>query len=222
MKRALLTVLTVPALYLLAAFVGSLIPVNRGWHEPERGVTIYLIDNGVHADIVMPIAAQGLDWRPLIPFADFAAVDPNASFIVFGAGERRVYLNTPTWWDLTPRTAWAALTGGERVMHVAYVPAPGAEVRQIRLRPEEYRRLWAAVRESFRLDHSGRPVHIEHPGYGPSDTFYVGVGRANMFRTCNSWAGERLRLAGIRTGLWTPFAHGILWRYRRYSPLQST
>ena len=95
--RALVALLAVPALYLCAALAGSLIPVNRGWVEPAHGTTIYLADNGIHVDIMMPIAAQGLDWRPLIPARDFAAVDPNSGFIAFGAGEQRVYLDTPTW-----------------------------------------------------------------------------------------------------------------------------
>ena len=143
--QALSALLTVPALYLLAALIGSLVPVNRGWTEPAQGTTIYLADNGVHADIVMPVTAQGLDWRPLFPASGFAAPDPNAQWIAFGAGEERVYLDTPTWWDLTARTIWSALAGGKRVMHVEYVPDPSYAVREIRLRPAEYRRLWAAI-----------------------------------------------------------------------------
>ena len=122
-----------PALYLLAALIGSLIPVNRGWTEPAQGTTIYLADNGIHADIVMPVEAQGLDWPPLFPQRDFAAADPDARWIAFGAGEERVYLDTPTWWDITPRTFWSALAGGKRVMHVEYVPSPDYAVREIRL-----------------------------------------------------------------------------------------
>ena len=59
--RLLSALLAVPALYLLAALAGSLIPVNRGWIEPAQGTTIYLADNGIHVDVIMPIAAQGLD-----------------------------------------------------------------------------------------------------------------------------------------------------------------
>jgi uncharacterized protein (TIGR02117 family) len=217
--RLLAALLAIPAAYLTAALIGSLIPVNRGWTEPRQGTTVYLADNGVHVDIVMPIAAQGLDWRPLIPQRDFARVDRNASFIAFGSGERRVYLNTPTWWDLTPRTLSSALVGGERVMHVEYVPSPYYAVRQIRLRPEEYRRLWAAIRADFALDPKGRPKHIQHPGYGPSDAFYQATGKASAFRTCNSWAAGRLRLAGVKTSLWSPFAQGLIWRYRHYNGL---
>ena len=73
--RVLTALLAVPALYLVAALIGSLVPVNRGWTEPAQGTTVYLADNGIHADIVMPVEAQGLDWAPLIPASDFAAAD---------------------------------------------------------------------------------------------------------------------------------------------------
>lgn len=218
--RLLSVLLALPALYLAAALIGSLVSLNRNWSEAKDGTTIYLADNGVHVDIIMPAEAQGLDWRPLVPSTDFAAVDPKTRWIAFGAGEKRVYLDTPTWWDLTPRTVWSALTGGDRVMHVEYVPNPYYAARQIRLRPEEYRRLWAAIRADFALDERGRPKLIHHPGYGPSDAFYRATGHASMFRTCNSWAAAKLRLAGVRTSLWPPFASGVIWRYRKVA--QST
>ena len=218
--RTLTLLLAVPALYLLAALIGSLVPVNSGWREPTEGTAIYLADNGIHADIVMPVKADGLDWSRVVRPGDFAAVDPNASFIAFGAGEERVYLNTPRWRDITPRTVWSALAGGRRVMHVEYVPSPYYDVREIRLRPEEYRRLWAAIRADLVLDASGRPKRINHPGYGPSDAFYRATGKASAFRTCNSWVAGRLLLAGVKTSLWPPFAQGLVWRYRRQNWLR--
>ena len=218
--RLLTLILAVPALYMTAALVGSLVPVNRGWKEAERGTTIYLADNGIHVDIIMPLNAQGLDWRPLFPLRDFKRVDPDSGWIAFGAGERRVYLDTPTWWDIRLRTIWSALAGGERVMHVEYVPAPYYAVREIRLRPEEYRRLWTSVRAEFALDQNGRPQRIDHPGYGPSDAFYRTRAKESALATCNNWAANRLRLAGVKVGIWPPFAQGLVWRYRHYNGLR--
>jgi len=216
--RLLTLLLAVPALYLVAALLGSLIPVNRGWTEPRQGTTVYLADNGIHADLILPVDAQGLDWRPLFPASDFAAVPPGAGWIAFGSGERHVYLDTPSWWDVRARTLWFALTGGERVMHVEYVPDPYYAVRQIRLRPDEYRRLWAAIRADLQLDPNGRPEHLTQPGYGPSDGFYRATGKASAIRTCNATAADWLRLAGVRTSAWPPFVQGLMWRYRRNNP----
>jgi uncharacterized protein (TIGR02117 family) len=212
--RLLTAILAVPALYLIAALFGSLVPMNSGWSEPARGTTVYIADNGIHADLIMPVEAQGLDWAPLFPKSDFVA-PPVAAWIAFGSGEKRVYLDTPTWWDIKPRTIWSALVGGKRVMHVEYVPSPDYAVREIRLRPEEYRRLWTAIRADFALDRDGRPQRIDHPGYGPADAFYRATGKASAVRTCNAVVAHWLRLAGVKTSAWPPFTSSLTWRYRR-------
>jgi uncharacterized protein (TIGR02117 family) len=207
--------LAVPLLYLLAALLGSLIPANRDWKEAETGTTVYLRSNGIHVDVLMPAVAQGLDWRPYFPHSDFADAPAAPRWFAFGAGERRVYLETPTWADLSLRTAWAALSGGERVVHVERIMEPGTEVHAIRLRPAEYRRLWAAVRAQFDLSQASRPQRIDHPGYFGDDAFYKGRGKASAISTCNSWVADQLRIAGVKTSLWSPFASGLLWRYRK-------
>jgi uncharacterized protein (TIGR02117 family) len=210
--RVLSALLALPALYLVTALIGSLVPVNRTWSEPAEGVTVYIADNGVHTDIVMPVRAEGLDWSRLLSRADAADAPADARWIAFGVGERAVYLDTPRWRDLRLPVAARALTRGERIVHVEWVQSPRYATRELRLRPEEYRRLWAAVRASFR---NARPQRIARKGYGPADAFYEGVGHANAIGTCNQWTATRLRLAGVKTSLWSPFADGLVWRYRR-------
>ena len=218
--RLLTAFLAIPAVYMLAALIGSFVPVNSGWTEPTDGITVYLADNGIHTDIIMPARADGLDWATIVPKADAADVPADSRWVAFGSGEERVYLQTPTWWDIRPRTVWAAVTGSRRVLHVEWVDDPSYAEREVRLRPEEYRRLWAALRADFRLDPAGKPIRIDHPGYDCCDAFYWANGRFNALRTCNSWAADKLRLAGVKTSLWPPFTPGLLWRYRRLS--QST
>jgi len=206
----LVALLALPTLFLLAALAGSLLPLNRAWEEPANGTTIYLSSNGIHVDIVMPAQAEGLDWSAVLPPSHVAEAPAEVARISPLTGERRVYLETPTWSDITLKTLWSALTGGERVLHVDQTDRPGFELRAIRLRPEEYRRLWAAMRADF----DGKPRLIDHPGDGPDDAFYQSRGRASAVNTCNQWVADKLRLAGIRTSAWTPFAQGLLWRYR--------
>jgi uncharacterized protein (TIGR02117 family) len=203
--------LAIPALYLTAALGGALVPVNRGWTEPAQGIPVYLATNGVHADIVMPVRAAGLDWRTVVSPKDVLHPLSRQRWIAIGTGERAVYLDTPRWRDLRARVAVRALTRGDRILHVEWVDDPAYAQRQIRLRPEEYRRLGAAVRSSFRGAHA---TIIPGRHYGPSDAFYLGYGHASALDTCNQWVASRLRLAGVRTSLWTPFEQGLLWRYR--------
>ena len=66
-RRLALGVIGIPGLYLIAALIGGLIPVNANWTEPARGITVYIADNGVHADLIMPVSVDGLDWTLYLP-----------------------------------------------------------------------------------------------------------------------------------------------------------
>jgi uncharacterized protein (TIGR02117 family) len=193
--------------YLAAAWVGSAIATNGDWKPPAQGVTIYVIDNGIHTDLVLPVSAEGVAWDDLIRPEHLA--DPKraaASHLAFGWGDRDFYLNTPTWWDVNPIRVGRAFVGaGATVVHVSHVVEPqiGPNAKAIVLRPEEYRRLAAFLRGTFG---EGAPAR----GYGAADAFYVARGGYSLFRTCNAWTGEALRAAGVQVGIWTPFPSGVM------------
>lgn len=202
--------------YAAAGLIGGAIPSNRDWREPERGVRIYVESNGIHVGIVVPKVAAGVDWRPLIPAKDlrderYAGFD-HASF---GWGEAKFYLETPTWSELKPATVAAAAIGSAHTLvHVDHVPAPkfGPNVRTLVLTPEQYRRLARYIRASM----AKRPT--VHAGYWLNDAFYTGTGRYSAVRTCNAWAGDALRYAGVRVGAWTPFPATVLWWFPSTTP----
>jgi uncharacterized protein (TIGR02117 family) len=218
LKRALLAlgfVLALPVSYLAAALVGGLIPANPGWHQPERGIRIFVRTNGVHTWIMVPTVAAGIDWRPLAPAADIRDPRYEGDYLAFGYGNREFYLNTPSWSDLSPRTALAAAFGrGPGLVHVEHErhPRPDEYQRPLILTADQYRRLAAHIRASFELDRSGRSKPLLGRGYGPADVFYEAEGSYNAYRTCNEWTGEALRAAGVRTGVWTPFSQSIMLR----------
>ena len=195
-------------LYVFAGLVGGAIPANAAWRPPERGVEIWVESNGVHTGIVMPKVAAGVDWRRLARPEHLA--DPRYAahdHVSMGWGERAFYLETPTWWDLRPRTVIAAAVGSDRTLvHVDHVPRPRdtAAVRRLVLRPEEYRRLADRIAGFFTA--GGERL----PGYARYDAFYQSTGRYDALRTCNAWTGDMLRHAGVRVGRWTPFPHKVL------------
>jgi len=208
--------LAIPVLYFTAALLLGLVPANSAWRQAESGITIFVRTNGVHTWILMPKTNAHMDWRPMVPGRD--ARDPRwdaANYVAFGYGEREVYLNTPTWGDLSVPTALrAALGGGEPLVHVEHVHEPRVDdiTRRLVLRPEEYRRLVGFVRERFRLDASGRTLPVRGRGYRDNDIFYLANGGYSAILTCNEWTGRALRAAGVRTGLWTPLEQSIMWR----------
>lgn len=214
--RALLVLVAIPVVYLGAALLLGLVPVNGGWREAGEGVRIFVRTNGVHTWILVPTVAAEMDWRPLVPGTDLK--DPRwgrGNYVAFGYGNREVYLNTPSWSDLKPGDALAAAIGtGSSLIHADHDnnPQPGDAQRPITLSHDQYRRLVAYIRASFRYDAQGRTIPVRGRGYGPSDAFYEATGTYTALHTCNQWTGEALRTAGVRTGLWTPLSPSIMWR----------
>lgn len=198
-----------PFLYLLAALAGSLIPANRDWREPADGITIFVETNGVHTAIVLPVKAAGLDWNRLIRPEHLGRPELSGNHLGFGWGHREFYLETPRWADLRIGTAARAMMGrGSTLMHVEHLSHPQATDyrRAIRVTPAQYQRLGAYILASFDRKAIDRPI----AGYEEDDLFYAAHGRYSLFRTSNEWTGAALRQAGIRMGIWTPFASGVM------------
>ncbi len=195
--------------YALAGWIGSSLPRNRGWHEPAQGIEILIETNGVHTAIVMPLVTAQKDWRATFPASDLAAPGRPYTHVAVSWGEREVFLNTPTWSDLSLRTVARIVTvGGEGLLHVAHYvrPAPDATIRPLRLSAADYARLVQSIEREIVPAQQRR----RYPGYGRGDVFYDGLGRYTPIRTCNQWTGDMLAAAGIRTGRWTPFPGGVM------------
>lgn len=216
-RLALLTLVALPLLYLLAAVVGSLVPRNPDWQEPSQGVLIFVRDNGVHVDLVLPALAAGIDLYRHVPPSHIA--DPGAArgWVAFGRGQREFYLETPRWSDLSLRNAARSMFGGDALIHVEHLahPRPSPDTRPLLLDQQAYRRLVAEVIEGFATQEAGRPIPLLGRGYGDDDVFYEATGRYDAFRTSNQWTADTLADVGVRIGAWTPFAQGIMWRFRR-------
>ncbi len=221
--RGLLVFLSLPLLYLFAAVVLGLVPVNRDFQPTapaQGGVSVYLRTNGVHAELVVPARAP-IDLQaefPLAQVVDLARVqDPAAlGWIAFGWGDRGFYLETPTWRDLRARTAAVALLGlGRGAMHVEYLARPHQyDAVRIDVNDAQYRALVEALRSGFRRGAGGDLMRIEQRGYFATDAFYEGSGRYTLWLTSNEWVRRVLATAGIRTALWAPFDVALFWHLR--------
>jgi uncharacterized protein (TIGR02117 family) len=194
------------ALYLLVALVG-LIPVNNGFGPAVDGVEIMVTSTAIHADLVLPIRNETVDWSRHFPLGAFAGDVRGATLVAFGWGNKEFYVDTPTWSDLKAGTVFRALfSPSATCMHVGMwnhndIPA-GA--RKTSISQEQYRRLVEHVLGSFRRDEEGRFLLIEGGAYGTNDAFYHALGSYHAFNTCNCWVGRGLKAAGVRTGWFTP------------------
>ena len=196
------------ALFLLTAWIGSSIPRNAGWRQPSDGIEIMVETNGVHTALVLPAVTPERDWRAAFPVSDVAEPDRNYTHVSISWGEKEVFLNTPTWADLSPVTVLRILgIGGDGLLHVAHYvrPAPGADIRPLRLTREQYRRLVAQIDGLAPAAEMTR-----YPGYGDHDVFYDAPGRYTSRNTCNQWTSDTLAAAGVETGWWTPLSGGVM------------
>lgn len=204
--------------YLLAALILGIMEVNAQRDTRTSGsVTIYLISNGMHTDIVMPMHHKIYDWQKIVSPLDTRSGQP-AQYIGIGWGDKGFYLENPTWEDVRVSTAVNAAAGmGGAVMHVtffAHAPMEYADSIKIELTASEYERLVASILPSFRLDTRSHAIPIKYAHYHDSDAFYEAYGTYNLFNTCNTWVNKRLKMSGLKAVVWTPFSGSLMNVYR--------
>ena len=202
-------------LYLLATVAGGLIAINRDRPLVATGINVYILSNGIHTDVVVPVRTDIIDWSRILPGWDLAIALGLHDYLAFGWGDRDFYLNTPSWNDLHLSTALKALTGLDAsVLHVEAMPRPlwGPDSRLIVLTPEEYRHLADYLAASFLRDAAGAPVAIADAHYNANDGFFEATGHYSMLFTCNEWTRRALAAAGVRVPAWSPFGQALFFQ----------
>ena len=208
--RGLLVILLAPlvamAAYWAAACLLLLWPAKGQPAGNAAQVQAWVLSNGIHTDLVLPMRSPGMDWSTLFPPAHARAAPADAQYIAIGWGDREIYLHTPQWADLTvARTVRAALGRNGALLHVSHLREADlahGTAHALPLSQGHYERLAAYVLAALPQG-AARPVPNAH--YADNDAFYEAVGSANLFRTCNNWTGEGLRAAGVTVSRWTPF-----------------
>ncbi len=210
--RIVAVLLLIAGLYMLAAFIGSLIPRNGDWQQPESGITLYIETNGVHTGLVVPRQSDIADFSDLVRPEDLRDPARYGSHLLIGWGDGDFYRNTPTWDDFSLWRALRAMAGtSDTVLHIDHLTYPQAYPhyrRAFRVSEADYRRIATEIRAQFATDADGRS--IASFGYGDDDSFYVSRGTYSAFRSCNSWVADLLATGGVRAPLWTPFEGGVM------------
>ena len=203
-------------LYLSAALLGAIIPKNRNFVSAPSGVKIWVLCSDIHSDIIVPVKNDLFDWTTLVARGDAAEVDENHDLLAIGWGDRRFYLETPTWSDVKVANVFSAFCGlGQTAMHVDWIkgtPQAGPQCRSLTLTPHQYTDLCHFISASFTRGAEQRSIHIDAPGYSKTDAFYEAVGSYSALQTCNTWTGQALSIGGVRVGSWTPMKWGVLWQ----------
>lgn len=218
--KVLLYIVLFLGIYVLAALLIPFIPVNKDKdYRSPNDLTIYIMSNGVHTDIVLPVKTQWMDWTKYISYADTDLKDTSYSYVGIGWGDKGFYLQTPTWADLKFSVAFKAMTGlSSSAIHATFYRniIPDSSTVAINISKEDYGHLVQFITTSFDFNEQGNSIHIPsvNDGYGDMDAFYEAKGSYNLFYTCNTWSNNALKAANQKAALWTLLDKGIFRHYR--------
>jgi len=197
-------------LYLLISIFGGVISV--GGDAVEDGMDVFVRTNGVHTDIVLPVETETYDWKNFIPTDDYPS-NSTFRYIAIGWGDKGFFLDTPTWAELKFSTAFnAVFVNSPTAMHVEYLdhePAISESCKLVQMEKGNYSELIEYITGTFKTK-EGQVDIIPNRGYWNNDNFYEANGNYSMFRTCNRWTNVALKVAGIRTGLYSLFSNDIM------------
>ncbi len=205
-KRLALLLLSIAFVYLVIVGIG-LIPVNNDFEPTSDGVPIMVVSNAVHADLVLPLVTETMDWRKHFPPELFRNDTTNADCVSIGWGDRGFFLETPTWADLKASVvAKALLWPSGTCMHIEltkrdFIRGHGPTVT---ISESQYEALVKQITASFKKDDDGNFRVIPNQAYGPYDAFFEAKGNYHALNTCNSWVGDCLSHAGVKVGWMTP------------------
>ncbi|SDH54414.1 TIGR02117 family protein [Myroides phaeus] len=213
---AVATVVGILLLYMLLARVLSSITVNKN-QVNTTDITIYLSTNGMHTDFVLPIQSEFIDWSKEIEFSATKGQATNYNYVAIGWGDKGFFLDVEDWSSVKPSIALNAAFGlGSTAMHTTFLrnAIEDNEFKKVLISKEQYQKLIRFIQQSFKRNEQGEIIQIvTDKVYGQNDAFYVANGSYSFIYTCNSWANEGLKKAGMKACLWTPFQEGIFRKY---------
>ena len=211
-------ILGIVIFYVICAVTIPLIGVPAEKTTETKSIEAYILTNGVHTDIVVPVKSEVFDWSKEIPFEDTKSKRIDFKYLSVGWGDKGFYLDTPEWKDLKASTAIkAAFWMSESAMHCTFYDKmkEGEDCKKIMLTKTQYQNLIQFIRDKFDRDASGKVQLIKTDAvYGDNDAFYDAKGRYSFLDTCNTWANDALKVAGQKAALWSPTDFGIFRHYK--------
>jgi len=206
----------------LGIYIGAGLGLGRMGVAAEKNtsedITIYLLTNGVHTDLVLPVKSTQIDWSQQLKYENTKSKQTGFKYVAIGWGDKGFYLDTPTWAELKFTTAFNAATGlSTAAIHTTYYNkmTEGEDCVKVNISNNQYQRLIDYIQKDFIKKSNGDLVHIETDAvYGDSDAFYDATGSYSLFHTCNSWTNNALKAAGLKASVWTPFDKGIFHQYK--------
>jgi uncharacterized protein (TIGR02117 family) len=218
----------VQILYLLLTmllFSCSSDPVPAEVRDTSGGaVKIFVIDNGVHTSIAVPLISSVMSWDTVISPDYLGGTDLTFMYYEFGWGDKDFYINTPSWKDLRLSVAVKALFWpSSAVMKV------DGRIREIKdsqnaasleISEEHYMVLCKHILSFFIRDNQGQFIKVA-PGYDRHDAFFLAHGKYHLFNTSNTWTADALKKINVKTPWLTITSRPVLRKLRKHKEKNS-
>jgi hypothetical protein len=180
--------------------------------QPRESTTIYVVRRGWHVDV--GFAASDME-APLIAIA---AKFPGVRYLFFGFGDRR-YLMAH---HHVPAMAAALWPGRALILITGLSATPGqafgdAHVVRLRVSVEQSRAAQDFIWSSMAIVPSptGDPTPVVERGPYEGSLYFSARAPYSAFHTCNTWAAEVLRGAGLPVRTSGVLFAGQIWKQTR-------
>ncbi len=199
----------------IALAIAVLTPRKWSFDQQEPcEFTVYLSSDGFHTNLFVPIKTAGYDWtRHTSGLAsEFSAQD---RYVQLGWGDRRFYMETPDWDQVSPLEALRALFFWQNPTamfvkgHTAAPDVGKENLECLRLGKTDYLAMMSFIDRSFQINSQGQKQRLGS-GQDRQSSFYAATGSYSIFNTCNSWTANALQAANVNTPLWGGLAPPIM------------
>ncbi|WP_303311204.1 DUF2459 domain-containing protein [Hymenobacter sp. BT730] len=212
--------MTAALAFLLFLLTGTVVPRNRHFSQTPDGIPLYVVSNGFHTEVMVPLREPRTqrDWLLTLQDTALSRRFSHYQYISFGWGNEGFYRASYGGRFPGPNIILRALLPAPALVHVSFYPSAPPAARRVvglHLSEEQYRRLCSQLLTAFQLAGPTQPIRSTAPGYTTHDIFFQGTGRYHAFRTCNDWTNRSLATAGVRTAWKAPFAFSVLFQVRR-------
>lgn len=174
------------AIYFILALTMPMIKVGR---LREGGpIRCWIHKDAIHSDYVFESSL----WADVF--------DLSGDFVKIGWGDRKIFLETPTWDDLKIEDFMRAFFGlNKTVLRVESLYDVPARERFLDMTDEQFKKLKRHV-----MDSTNGIAIKKIKGYYQKGDFYESEFKYNCFTNCNNWVGSGLRKAGLANRIWFP------------------
>lgn len=190
----------------------------RQWYPPQQQADckfrIYVSGGIMHTNFFVPVRNDAFDWNQHLNLATLGKrMATEYRYLQFGWGDRRFYIETPSWDKISISSALRSLLLQNPAAlfvkgHTTVPYYPNETLKCISLDQTRYLKLMHFLEASFQTNSQGKErISSGHDG---DSSFYAATGRYSMFKTCNSWTAEGLRSADVNTPLWGGLAPAVM------------